>query len=236
MQLSKRLGAVAGMVSAGNRVADVGCDHAFLPVYLIQEHHIPSALAMDVRQGPLSRAQEHILAAGLEDKIKTRLSDGLKALKPFEADTLVIAGMGGILIRKILSDSPDVRDSFKELILQPQSDIAELRHYMIDAGFDLMDEDMVLEDGKYYFIMKWIPGMRREEGLQWMPWELEIGPLLLKKRHPALSGYLEREKRIRLEILSALGTTESERSLKRKQEIERELDMIGQALKAICSH
>ena len=248
MQLSKRLQAVANMVSAGSRLADVGCDHAFLPLFLIREKRIPLAIAMDVKKGPLSRAAEHIRDACLEDKIETRLSDGLKALTPFEADTLVIAGMGGILIQKILSESSDVRDSFKEIILQPQSDIPGVRRYMPEAGFDLVDEDMVKEDGKYYFIMKWVPGKTKTNGHSnsdrvlfdeswrfsappaWSLEELWFGPVLLQKRHPVLSDYLENEKRIRLEILSALCSQESERSLKRKNEIQDELALIDRAL------
>ena len=92
MQLSLRLSAIADLVTEGNRLVDVGCDHGYLPVYLIQQKKIPSAIAMDVRKGPLSRAQEHIRQYGLEEYIQTRLSDGLEGLKAGEGDTLVIAG------------------------------------------------------------------------------------------------------------------------------------------------
>ena len=105
MQLSLRLSAIADMVTDGNRLVDVGCDHGYLPVYLVQEMgKIPAAIAMDVRTGPLSRAQEHIRQYGLEEYIKTRLSNGLGALEAGEGDTLVIAGMGGPLMERILTD------------------------------------------------------------------------------------------------------------------------------------
>ncbi len=238
MQLSMRLQAVADMVSRNHRVADVGCDHAFLPVWLIQENRIPSAIAMDVKKGPLSRAEEHIRAASLEDKIETRLSDGLKNLQPSEADTLVIAGMGGILLQKILSDSPEVRDSFKELILQPQSDIPAVRRYMQKAGFGLMDEDMVLEDGKFYVIMKWVPRelfrqKQPQDLFAWTPVEFQFGPVLLKKRHPVLLQFLARERRIHLEILEALNDGGSGRSEKRKEEILNSLALIDHAAEMI---
>ena len=87
MQLSLRLSAIADLVTEGNRLVDVGCDHGYLPVYLIQQKKIPSAIAMDVRKGPLSRAQEHIRQYGLEEYIQTRLSDGLEGLKAGEGDT-----------------------------------------------------------------------------------------------------------------------------------------------------
>ena len=123
MQLSLRLSAIAGLVTRGNRLVDVGCDHGYLPVSLYLDGKIPGAIAMDVRKGPLSRAQEHISQYGLDAYIETRLSDGLEALKPGEGDTLVIAGMGGPLMERILTDGAEVRESFREMILQPQSDI-----------------------------------------------------------------------------------------------------------------
>ena len=108
VQLSMRLRAIAGMVTKGNRLADVGCDHGYLSIWLVSEKTVPSAIAMDVRPGPLSRARENISRYGLEDYIETRLSDGLTKLEPGEGDTLVIAGMGGPLMerirRKVLSN------------------------------------------------------------------------------------------------------------------------------------
>ncbi len=100
MQLSNRLLAVAGMVTEGNTVADVGCDHGYIPIYLIQQKKIPCAIAMDIRRGPLSRAEAHIEENGLREYIQTRLSDGVQALKPGEADTLIIAGMGEVWYRR----------------------------------------------------------------------------------------------------------------------------------------
>ena len=101
MQLSLRLSAIADLVTEGNRLVDVGCDHGYLPVYLIFEKKIPQAIAADVGKGPLSRAREHIHQYGLDNYIETRLSDGLKEIGKEEGDTLVIAGMGGPLMEKI---------------------------------------------------------------------------------------------------------------------------------------
>ena len=113
MQLSLRLQTIADMVTEGGVLADVGCDHGYLPVYLVLNKRITGAIAMDVGKGPLSRAKEHILAYGLEQYIETRLSDGLTALKPGEADTLVIAGMGGPLMEQILKKGSLVAKSFR---------------------------------------------------------------------------------------------------------------------------
>lgn len=152
--LSARLSAIAAMVTAGNRLADVGCDHGYLSIFLVQNGTVPSAIAMDVRPGPLGRAKEHITQAGLSDSIETRLSDGLDALASGEADTLVIAGMGGPLMERILTKGAAVRDSFSELILQPQSDIPHFRHYIRSQGWEVVQEELILEDGKFYPMMK----------------------------------------------------------------------------------
>ena len=104
MELSKRLQAVADLVTAGCRVADVGTDHAYIPIALVQEGRIPGAVAMDVNTGPLERARLHVAENRLEEKIELRLSDGLAALSPGEADSVVIAGMGGGLVIRILTE------------------------------------------------------------------------------------------------------------------------------------
>ena len=152
--LSKRMQMLADMVTAGSRIADVGCDHAFLSVYLIQAGKCPKCLAMDVRRGPLSGAEEHIAAYGLGEYIETRLSDGLAAYRIGEAQTLVCSGMGGRLMKKILEEGGDKTRSFTELILQPQSEISEFRIFLREAGFLVTEEEAVYEEGKYYFAMK----------------------------------------------------------------------------------
>ena len=154
VRLSKRLYLIAKMVTKGNRVADVGCDHGYLSIYLVQSKISPAALAMDVRKGPLSHARENIEKCGLSGYIGTRLSDGLKEYHPGEADTLVCAGMGGPLMIQILSENPEKSRDFKELILQPQSEIWKVRAFIRDLGFAIVEEEICLEDGKYYFPMR----------------------------------------------------------------------------------
>ena len=157
MELSDRLQAVASLVTAGHRVADIGTDHAYIPIYLLQEGLAESAIAMDVNEGPLKKAEEHVKENGMEGKIRLRLSDGFEKLEPFEADTAVIAGMGGPLMIRILSAYPEVTRSLKELVLQPQSEIAKVRAFLLEEGFLFIQEDMVKDDGKYYPMMKAAP-------------------------------------------------------------------------------
>lgn len=230
MQLSLRLSAIAEMVTAGNRLVDVGCDHGYLPVYLLLEKKIPGAIAMDVRKGPLSRAKEHIAGYGLGEYIETRLSDGLEALQPGEGDTLVIAGMGGPLMERILTDGREVRESFREMILQPQSDIPHFRHFIREQGWEIVEENLILEDGKFYPMMKAVRGNPREMNPYTREEEL-FGKLLLHKRHPVLKKYLEREKKLREDILDKLEKADGEAARKRLKEIEEEMQFITAALK-----
>jgi len=148
MELSKRLRMNASFVTPGNRLADVGTDHGYIPIALCLEGVIPSALAMDVNPGPLERAKEHIQQFDLETDIHTRLSDGVQALCPGEADSVLIAGMGGALTVKILEAGEKVLASVKELILQPQSEIDKVRSYLLTHGYVIAGEKMVYEDGK----------------------------------------------------------------------------------------
>lgn len=153
MQLSKRLRAVADLVPGGTVLADVGTDHAYIPIALVEEGKIPRALAMDINQGPLTRAEENIKAHGLEEKIETRLSDGLEKIKKGEADTVLIAGMGGLLTVRILSSKREVLGG-ATLVLQPQSDLPSVRGWLAEEGYAITAEDLVLEDGKYYQMMR----------------------------------------------------------------------------------
>ena len=227
MQLSLRLSAIAEMVTQGNRLVDVGCDHGYLPVYLIQEKRIPSAIAADVGKGPLSRAQEHISQYGLDKYIETRLSDGLREIKKGEGDTLVIAGMGGPLMERILTEGREALCGFKELILHPQSDIGHVRRFLFENGYQIIREDSVLEEGKFYFIMKAVHGIQSPA---WTEEEIEFGGLLLEKRHPILKQYLERELRIRNEILIQIRDASGASAVQRKEEVREEKRLILAAL------
>ena len=117
MKLSKRMQRLASLVAGGNRLADVGTDHGYIPIALIEEGRIPGAIAMDVNQGPLLRAEAHIREFGLSTYIETRRSDGLAGLAPGEADTVLIAGMGGRLTVRILEEGGHCLGAVKELIL-----------------------------------------------------------------------------------------------------------------------
>lgn len=241
--LSKRLKGLADMVTPGSRVADVGCDHGFLSVYLVQKGISPRVLAMDVRRGPLSRAKEHVAAYELGDYIETRLSDGLAAYHEGEADTLVCAGMGGRLMQKILSACGEKARSFRELILQPQSELCEFRIFLRESGYEVLQENILCEEGKYYFLMKVCckpkPSVERhaEAGCE-LTQRLydKYGEMLLKAKHPVLKEYLLERKRAVKEIEAALIHQDKERARARLSQVREELLEIGQALEMISSH
>jgi len=233
IRLSKRLTALANMVTDGNRLADIGTDHGYIPIYLCQTGKIPSALAMDIGKGPLQQAQTHIAEHGLSEQIKTRLSDGMSALQFGEADTILIAGMGGGLVMKILSEGAEKLTGKEELILQPQSEIALVREFLRVRNFQILNEDMILEDGKYYPMMK-VSQQKAAEQTKILPQEVAdaFGPVLLQKRHPVLKEWLERELRTTNSVIEQLSAQpDHERIRNRMQQVNCKKTLILEALK-----
>lgn len=200
MQLSRRLKAVVGLVTAGNRVADIGCDHAYISISLIKQKIATNVIAMDINQGPLERAKANIEHFGYSKLIQTRLSDGAHQLKPGEVDTILIAGMGGALMVKILKESIEQVEAAEELVLQPQSEIKAVRQYIHQIGYAIVEENMLFEDGKYYVMIKARKG--REEYDKQMYYL--CGKLLIQDKNPVLKEFLEHERRKILVILKRL--------------------------------
>ena len=223
MELSKRLTAVAGFVEQGAVLADIGTDHGYVPIALVRRGVIPRAIAMDVNAGPLARAQAHIREYGLENRIETRLGDGLSQLRPGEADTLLIAGMGGPLICRILGEGMETARAARRLVLSPQSEMKEVRRFLCRHGFQIRDEAMVKEDGKYYVILLACPaaadtGIHTDEMMEtagpspdagvretgqteagcsetdWTEADWAYGRKLLGRRDPVLREFLQKER------------------------------------------
>ncbi|MCD7835272.1 MAG: class I SAM-dependent methyltransferase [Lachnospiraceae bacterium] len=210
-KLSKRLTMLCGMVKKGSRVVDVGCDHGFVPIFLVQSGLCPHVLAMDVGSGPLSGAREHIAELGLNDYIDTRLSDGLENYRRGEADVLVCAGMGGRLMLRILSEAGEKLEDFSELLLQPQSELFEFRNKLRMGGYYITDEEMVFEGGKYYFIMKAVHSKENagEDGEMYAG--VSVGELYdrygewnIKKSSPVLINFLTETLEARTELEQSL--------------------------------
>ncbi len=227
MPLSERLTAVASMVTPGLNVADVGCDHGYLAIYLVKKGISPRVIAMDINHGPLQRADENIREAGFDGKIDVRLSNGLEMLERGEVSSIVMAGMGGPLMTDIIDRGIDICDGARELILQPQSEIEEVRHYLEDHGYRIISEDIVLEDGKYYPMMKAVHGeMYLENDVYY-----RYGKILIKEEHPILRAYLRYEREmlrgIRDELLASERTPKVNERLK---ELERDIAIVNEAI------
>ena len=215
-------------MTVGSRLADIGTDHGYIPIELVQTGVIPSAIAMDVNKGPLSRAKEHIETANLSDRISTRLSDGTKELREGEADCVIIAGMGGMLMMHILEDGRRLWNDVGEWILQPQSDLEKFRRFLHENGFAVTDEDMVLEDGKFYPMMRAVFTGRKEPDL--FDIEYLFGAGLLKTRHPVLKEYLFKEKEKTMHTIARLEGAGTPSAMERFKELVDYLSSVEEAL------
>lgn len=185
MELSNRLKAVINEVHYPI-AADIGTDHAYVLIDLLLKNKIQKGIACDIKKGPLEKAKENIIFFGLSDKIQIRLGNGLSVLNTNEVDTAIIAGMGGMLMIDILKQSIEVVRSLKELILQPQLDIDSVRKYLHTIDFQIANEIMVLEDGKFYTVIRAIQGKESYKKKE----EYLFGKILLDRKDKILKEYL----------------------------------------------
>ena len=226
MILSKRLKTIASFVPEGSRVADVGTDHGYMPIYLIQNGVAVSAVAMDVRSGPLSRAAEHVREYGLEEKIELRISDGLCALKEGEADTVIISGLGGPLMIDIMTRGQQVAQSVNCFVLSPQSDIPGVRVFLRENGYRIAREAFIKDEGKYYTVMQVFHGISRPGRYI----DDLYGKYLLDHGDPILAEYLIKESAKYRELLPGLLLSPKEETRRRAEQMEKELASMEQAL------
>lgn len=227
MLLSKRMQAVANLITPGDALADVGTDHGYIPIYAVEEKIVNRAIAMDINRGPIQRAASHILEHGLEAYIETRCCDGVQGLNMNEVQTVVIAGMGGGLMQKIMEDGKEILATVPEVILQPQSEIEKFRYYLAEHGWLIEKEDMVFEDGKYYPMMRVVHGHMEITDVLYG----KFGIYLLKDQHPVLRDFLNKSLSTNEDILQKLyknGRTEEDDRVK---EIKEEMQYMQAALK-----
>ncbi len=226
MELSKRLQTVADFVTQ-KTVADIGTDHGYVPIYLHKKGVAEKIIACDINKKPLEKARENIQRANAQNVILTRLGNGLEPIRPQEVQSIVIAGMGGMLMISLLENAPHVVQTVNELVLCPHLDVAKVRKYVQKIGFYIAEEKMILEEGKYYTILHMLRGKEAYEK------EIEyiFGKILLQRRDTVLKQYLKKEK-IRLEkIERALYETQTEQSKLRLQQIQKQKRNIKEAEK-----
>ena len=239
IRLSPRLQIIYDMVPGCNTVADVGCDHGYLTIALLEGRIAANAIAMDVNKGPLESAKSNVSQAGFADEVQFRLSNGLAKLTPDEADVICICGMGGALIQRILDAGLPVAKTAKALILEPQSEYKSLRQFLSTNHFSILDEELCTEEGKIYPIMK--VSYTPETTIELSEAELEYGPVIIEKSPELLGTLLAKNKNEYTSILEKLNKQQDLKSdspiLKRKEELSNKLDIIRQlALKMEEGH
>lgn len=227
--LSKRLQAVADMITPGKVVADVGTDHGYVPIYLVSHNIVEKAYAMDINKGPLEKANQHINEAGLEDRVKTILSDGMEKLEEGMVNSVVIAGMGGELIVKILKSST-VLNSLDELILSPHRDNNLVRQFLLVNGWKIINEAMVEDNKKYYTIIKAVPGLDEA----YLPEEIVYGKILLEEKNSKLFQYLEKERDKYLNIKSKIESNSKDKIKDVTDDLQKIDSILELNNKALC--
>ena len=191
VKLTPRLQCVADCIEECSLLADVGTDHAYIPIYAVQKGIAKNAIAGDVVKGPLKIAEANIKAHGLEDKITTRLANGLESAKG--ADVIVIAGMGGKLICTILQENDETAKNADYMVIQPMTCSFELRRFLHNNKYKIIDEKLAREEDKIYSIM--VVG-KGEENFD-DEFYYHVGKKLFENRDPLLSRYI----RMRAEVI-----------------------------------
>ena len=154
LNLNPRLKKIAGLVPPNSCTADIGTDHAYIPIFLVKSGITPRAIASDIKKGPIARAEANIRLHGLKEKIETRIGPGLETLTEGDnAEVIIIAGMGGILISHILEASQNIVRNAKLLILQPMTAVTELRQYLSQNQYEISSEYLEAEEEKIYNII-----------------------------------------------------------------------------------
>ncbi|CCI85598.1 S-adenosyl-L-methionine-dependent methyltransferase [Lactobacillus pasteurii DSM 23907 = CRBIP 24.76] len=180
--MNLRLNTLAEMVDQNSRVADIGTDHAYLPIQLVKEGKVDYAIASDIAQGPLNNAIQDIAQAGFADKIEARLGAGLETIKhEDQIDTVVIAGMGGKLMIQILDDAWNKGFHFENLVLAPNITEPKVREWLMNHNYHLLDEKLIFEAGHSYELLK---AKLEKEPVELTKRQLLFGPIILKDKSP----------------------------------------------------
>lgn len=187
MKLSERLQSVASLIDKCETVADIGTDHAYLAIYLIERKICSKVVASDLRKEPAQKAEKNIYDAGFEDLIQVRIGDGLSILKPDEANVIVIAGMGGLLIARILGNSKYDAEKNVSFILQPMTHHIELRKWLANNSYVIIDEELIKENGKIHLILK-----VKNSAVKINEDNIHFGRILFEKKHPLLVSYIQK--------------------------------------------
>lgn len=230
-KLSVRLDMVAGFVPKGSILVDIGSDHAYLPCFLAKKGAVSFAIAGEVVVGPFESARKQVLAEGLSEVIDVRLGDGLDVIQPGEVNCITIAGMGGALITSILERGRDKLSSVKRLILQPNIGAISIRRWLLENGWELVDERILEEDGKIYEVLVAEIGDPKKPYRNNVELALLIGPFLLQKKEEPF------RKKWNLEVMNwrriyeqLENASKSEETVQKRKEIVEKINLVKGAL------
>ena len=228
LKLTDRLLKIASLVDKDKKVADIGTDHGYIPVYLLNKNIINYAILGDINKGPLENARKEVVKNNLLDKVDLRLGSGIEVLKPNEVEQIIIAGMGGILINEILMANEEVAKTTEKLILQPMQAPEELRRFLYQNGYKIIDEHLVREDHRIYEII-----VCRYENLP--PQEIdpiyyEVGKKLIDKKDPLLKDFIQNKIRINKNILNKLEGKEGQQVEERKSTVNEKIKKLNDLL------
>ena len=198
--LTPRLKIIADSIKGYDTVADIGSDHAYLPIYLVKNGQIKRAIATDVNKGPVEISKKRLISHKVDQSVTVRHGNGLEVIAPDEAEVIVIAGMGGILISEILDKPEKVAESAKLLILQPMRDSDRVRKWLLGHGFGIVDEELVKEQDKIYEVIWARPGVEKKSphGL------MLIGDKIIEKKHPLAAEYINKKTKELKKVLAEM--------------------------------
>lgn len=224
MKLTERLEKIASLVSDDIIVADVGTDHGYIPVSLLEEKRVKRAILSDINRGPLNNAKEEIQKKKLENLTELRLGGGVSVLKPGEADEIIIAGMGGILISDIIREGFEVCKAADKLILQPMQAPEELRRYLNENNFEIINEHIVNEDFRIYEIIetRYVEtGVEKIDEIYY-----EFPEILIDRKEPLMKERILKKIKECESILEKIGDAQGDSIEKRRQEVREKIDVL----------
>lgn len=216
MNIGARLETIGRMVPQGCTLADIGTDHAYLPVWLLQQGRITNAIAGDIAAGPCKAARTTIAMYGMGGRAEVRLGSGLEVLRPEEADCIAIAGMGASTMIDILEASPEVVASARTMVLQPMAGAASLRRYLSTHGWKIVEEELVDDEPHFYEIIKAVHGA----SASYTELECVVGPLLLEQGHPLFAKHVQRQLDYYRKLIENMGRSERAKESSKYREAE----------------
>lgn len=229
MNLSLRLKCICDMVDKCNLVADIGTDHGYIPIYLVKNHKCMKAIASDINEGPIQKARLNVSMEGLQQKVECRLGSGLNTIYKGEAQGIIIAGMGGNLIRDIIDENIDVFKSAEFCILQPVQNPEVVRKYIYQNGFKIIDENLCIDENIFYEIIKvkYSDIVEEKEDIFY-----EVGEKLIQKKHPLALKFIESKINKYKNILGYI-KDDSNLAKMRKLEIENKIIRLQELVKCL---